>query len=93
MATRPRHPRKEIEAAVEYAIQCGWRHAKATGHAWGRLQCPWNDADCRCGTVYQISIWSTPKNPENHARQIIRLIDGCARKMNNKARTPGDDDG
>ncbi len=40
MANRPRHPRKEIEAAVEYAIHCGWQHTKATGHAWGMLRCP-----------------------------------------------------
>jgi hypothetical protein len=46
----------------------------------GHAAVPWNDKDRRCGTFCQFSIWSTPKNPENHARQIIRLIDGCIRK-------------
>jgi hypothetical protein len=24
-----------------------------------------------------IAVWSTPRNPENHARQITRLVDSC----------------
>ena len=81
MAQRPKHPSKEIDNAVEYAEQQGWQFVKARGHAWGMLRCPWNDKDCRCGTFCQTSIWSTPRNPEAHARQIRRLIEGCFRKM------------
>lgn len=80
MANRPRHPNKEIEAAVQYAISCGWHHVEGNGHAWGMLRCPWNDKECRCGTFCQFSVWSTPRSSENHARQILRLVDGCARK-------------
>lgn len=81
MAKRSRHPNKEIEAAVAYAIDCGWRFEVLTGHGWGKILCPWNDTECRCGTFCQISVWSTPPNPEGHARKIRRLVDGCIRKM------------
>src|SRR5881227_3578283 len=37
---RPRHPNKEIEAAVRYAEARGWTLTPAKGHAWGRLRCP-----------------------------------------------------
>ena len=36
-----------------------------------------NDETCRCGEFCIASIWSTPKNPGNHARQIRRVIDNC----------------
>jgi len=45
---RPRHPNKEIEKALAYAETQGWRVVLLNGHAWGKIQCPWNDADCRC---------------------------------------------
>ena len=74
---RSRHGSKAIEAALSYAEEHGWRVEKASGHAWGRLYCPWNDSDCRCGEFCIVSVWSTPRNPEGHARQIRRVIDGC----------------
>lgn len=43
-----------------------------SSHACGRLLCP---ETSRFGC--QISIWSTPRNPENHAKQIIRTIKKC----------------
>lgn len=42
---RPRHPSKEIEAAVAHAEALGWRVVPISGHAWGRLYCPWADRD------------------------------------------------
>jgi hypothetical protein len=72
---RPRHPNKEIEAAVKYAEERGWRFIEPGGsaHAWGRLFCPHNDRDgCR------MSVWSTPRSPENHARQIRRVVARCS---------------
>jgi hypothetical protein len=72
MAERPRHPNKEIEAAVAYAEEQGWSWFKIKGHAWGKLYCPQHDRD-GC-TVF---VWSTPKVPENHARQIRREVDRC----------------
>ena len=69
-----RHPNKEIAAAVGYAISRGWR-LRAPGksaHAWGHLLCPANvQGGCR------LSVWSTPKNPETHAKQIRRTVDRC----------------
>jgi hypothetical protein len=70
---RSRHPSKEIEAAVAYAEKQGWRWRKGHGHCWGRLLCPRNDRD-GC----QLSIWSTPRNPQNHANAIKRAVERCA---------------
>lgn len=69
-----KHPKKEIQEAIEYALDKGWR-LKATGkssHAFGRLFCP---EESRDGCI--ISVWSTPRNAANHARQIKRRIDAC----------------
>jgi hypothetical protein len=32
----------------------------------------------RCGMFCITSIWSTPKNAGNHAKQIRRVVDNCA---------------
>jgi hypothetical protein len=71
---RPRHPNKHIEAALKYAEDLGWRVKKSKGHAhcWGMMYCPRNARDgCKVG------INSTPKNPQNHARQLRSEIDLC----------------
>ena len=70
--TRPRHPDKHIEKAISYAESLGWRVEISEGHAWGRLFCP---LSTREGCI--VSVWSTPKNPENHARHIGREVDLC----------------
>ena len=72
--TRPRHPNKEIEAVIREAEASGWRVVKAgkSAHAWGRLLC---QEGSRQGC--QISIWSTPRSPENHAKQIRRAVARC----------------
>lgn len=69
---RNRHPNKEIENAVRYAEQRGWTVRPSSGHAWGRLYCAHHDRD---GCI--VSVWSTPKNTENHANAIIRVVDRC----------------
>ena len=70
-----KHPNKEIQKAINYAIGKKWSIAEAGGssHAWGRLKCP---ESSRSGCI--ISVWSTPRVPENHARQIIREVDKCS---------------
>lgn len=69
---RPRHPNKEIEAAVRYAESMGWKLYLSPGHAWGHLLCPLNTRKgCR------VPVWSTPRSPENHAKGIMRAIDRC----------------
>lgn len=78
---RPRHPKKEIEEAIRHAVSSGWRVEIGGSHAWGRLYCPYDDADCRCGEFCIISIWSTPRNPGNYARMLRRVVKNCtARK-------------
>jgi hypothetical protein len=72
-----RHPNKEVDAALAFAEQRGWRVLPASGHAWGRLYCPFNDQACRCGTHCITSVWSTPKNPGNFARQLRRIVENC----------------
>ncbi len=69
-----KHPNKHIEAAIEYAESKGWRLTKTgkSSHAWGRLLCR-----CKSRQGCQISIWSTPGNSENHAKQIRRAVDKC----------------
>jgi hypothetical protein len=69
---RPRHPNKHIEAAVRYAESRGWRVTISGGHAWGRIFCP---LPTRQGC--KKSVWSTPRNPQAHARDIHRTVDDC----------------
>ena len=75
---RPRHPGKEVEDALRYAEARGWRIDVGGSHAWGKMYCPANDPECRCGEFCITSIWSTPRDPGNHARQLRRVVDNCA---------------
>jgi len=71
---RPVHPDKDIEDAVSFAESQQWRYVAPgrSSHAWGRLLCPGGrPGDCA------LSIWSTPKNPFAHARQIRRRVNAC----------------
>jgi len=73
--TRPKHPNKEIDSAIKYAEENGWHIKLSNGYCWGRLLCVTN-----CANGCKMSIWSTPRVPENHARQIRRLVDNCKKK-------------
>ena len=66
------HPNKHIQAASAYAISQGWLFRASNGHAFGRLQCALPQH-----REHMMSIWSTPKNPEQHAKQIRRKVDEC----------------
>lgn len=74
---RKKHPNKEIEAAVCSAEEKGWKYRKvgSSAHAWGRLHCSFQNRE-GCA----LSIWSTPRNAENHAKQIVRYIKKCPHK-------------
>ncbi|WP_233800481.1 hypothetical protein [Paraburkholderia sp. HP33-1] len=75
---RGRHAKKEIETALTYAEQHGWRVQDGEkGHAWGKIYCPYKDSECRCGEFCISSVWSTPKNSGNHARHLRRIVDNC----------------
>ena len=68
------HPNKHIREAVDYALANGWRLVKAgaRAHAWGRLVCP---AQTHGGCM--VSVYGTPRAPENHARYIRRRVEAC----------------
>ena len=72
--SRPCHPNKHIEDAVCHAEKNGWRWKKPgkAAHVWGTIMCPLEDRE---GCRYQI--FSTPRSPENHAKQIRRMIEKC----------------
>ncbi len=75
---RRSHPSQTIEGALRHAELNGWRVVVGGGHAWGRIYCPLNDADCRCGEFCITSVWSMPKNAQSHARALRRAVDNCA---------------
>lgn len=70
---RPRHPNKHIEEAIQYAEDQGWRvEAPVNGPNWGFIYCP---HAARGGCSW--GVYSTPVNPENHAKKLKRNIDRC----------------
>ena len=70
-----KHPNKEIQKALDYAVANGWMIVKAgdSAHAFCRIKC-----GIAGHTEHMHSIWSTPKNPENFAKSIIRSVKKCA---------------
>jgi len=82
---RTSHPKKEVEDALRHAEEHGWRIEVGGGHAWGRIYCPYNQYECRCGEFCIASVWSTPKNPGNHARALRRVVDGCTVRRERQA--------
>jgi hypothetical protein len=69
------HPNKYIREALQYAASQGWRVMKAgpRAHIWGTIYCHESSRDgCR------FHIYSTPRNPQNHARAIRRAVDACS---------------
>ena len=74
MSARKKHSNMEIEAAIISAENLGWRYKRAgnSAHAWGRLLCPLQTKE---GCM--MSIWSTPRNSEIHAKQINKRIKKC----------------
>ena len=70
--SRPRHPDKHIERAVQYAEKLNWTVKMSSGHPWGRLYCPHNGRD-----GHKVTVYSTPRSAENHARHIRREVDLC----------------
>lgn len=78
MARSP-HPKAEVEDALRHAESQGWRIVSVGSHCWGRMYCPNRDDACRCGEYCITSIWGTPRNSGNHARQLRRVVDHCVR--------------
>lgn len=71
--SRARHPKKDVEAALALAEAAGWRvMPSSSGHRWGVMYC---GAEGRAAC--KASIWSTPRNPGDHAKQLRRRIGNC----------------
>lgn len=75
--TRTRHPNKDIEYALRYAEHQGWRMQPGGSHTWGKMFCPHNSMQCCCGDHCITCIWSTPRNPREHAERLLRVVDNC----------------
>lgn len=69
---RPRHSKKEIEAAIQYAEDLGWTVNFGGSHAWGHLYCPLHTRE---GCI--VPIWSTPRNAGDFAKLIRRRVNRC----------------
>ena len=67
------HPNKHIQDALNFARDHGWiiKKAGSRAHAWGIIHCQYGHRDCR------MSVWSTPRNPENHAKAIRLKVIRC----------------
>lgn len=71
------HPKKEIGNALAYMARNGWRIEQGGSHAWGQAYCPFKTLECRHGEFCRVSVWSTPKRAESHARALRRVVDSC----------------
>ncbi len=84
MMQRKKHSKKDIEAALQYAEEKGWRIENSKGHPFGQMYCPYKDSTEPCegnGKWCRVGIWSTPSNTGNHARNIKKIVDRCLRKQ------------
>ena len=60
------HPKKEAAEALWNARRAGLAVEEIhRGHRWGEIR-------CACGLSF--AIWSTPRNPGTHAKQIARFV-------------------
>jgi hypothetical protein len=75
--SRRRHPKPEIEKALRFAEERGWRVELGGSHAWGKMYCPFSSKERRCGARCISSIFSTPINSGNHARRLHQLVANC----------------
>ncbi|WP_082545428.1 MULTISPECIES: hypothetical protein [unclassified Sphingomonas] len=85
---RKTHKSKEIESVLKELEALGWTVVEGKGHAWGLLRCPTNSSECRCGEFCQMSVWSTPKNPEQHAKKLRQKALACV-KLDEKENSDG----
>jgi hypothetical protein len=66
--TRWSHPKKQIRDALDGADAAGFdvEDTSGHGHGWGYVMCTLDKQ--------RMSVWSTPKNADNHAKQIRHFI-------------------
>ena len=68
------HPNRAIRDAIAYALHNGWtlRTSGPRAHTWGLLYCPQADR-----TGCRRAVYSTPRSPEDHAKDIRRAVERC----------------
>jgi hypothetical protein len=66
--TRWSHSKKQIRDALDEADAAGFdvEDTSDLGHSWGHTLCTVDKQ--------RMQVWSTPKNADNHAKQIRRFI-------------------
>lgn len=76
LRVKKKHPNKHIQAAIEYALSKGWNFIEVgrSGHAFCILRCGDSNPN---HSGHTMSVWSTPGNSENFAKQIRRKVDKC----------------
>jgi len=62
------HPRKQVRGALDDAVAARLKviPANPRAHRWGRVEFP------ACGD--HVSVWSTPRKADDHAKDIRRFI-------------------
>jgi hypothetical protein len=66
---RRRHPKKDVEKALQYAESNGWEVIEVhRSHRWGYTV---------CGFGCALSIPSTPRNPTMIAKRLQQTVDRC----------------
>lgn len=67
MVSKGRHPKSAVAAALDGAKNAGLDIVEIhKGRRWGKVACDSRGLDQ--------SIWSTPKNEDDHAKQIAKFI-------------------
>ena len=61
----------------------GGRSSGPGGHAWGVLHCPRRGRD-----GHRKSVWSTPRNPFAHAKDLRRAVNACDHDREGMVLTP-----
>ncbi|MDC9607160.1 hypothetical protein WDV76_03880 [Xenorhabdus griffiniae] len=62
--------------AIAYALSKGWRWEKrGDGHTFGYLYCTADSGGKHEEIKCMVAVFSTPKNPTNHAKKIRKTID------------------
>ena len=77
MPPRRRHPKKDIEAALQTAEAAGWVVEEIhRGHRWGLARCPAGE--------HAVAVWSTPRDPATLGKLIREQVSKCQHRPDGK---------
>lgn len=75
-----KHPKKEVQEALEEICADGWWALETGRSHWGVLKCGHHEpGGC------QVWVNGTPQNPGNHANKPRRLAASCPHRAVNRA--------